>query len=256
MDTCVELFVIDDCSSESYSDVMEKYSNYANVTFFRNEKNLGLSASRNKGLSLSNGYYIAFLDDDDIWLPSKLDKQVSLLNRFAELVACSSNHTESESKKIVSSTKQIFRVNDLFGENLIGPPSKILVRESVLENIRFDESAKHAEDWDFYLQLLAKGSIYILDEPLIIYNTSHFGRMTTGFSSLSIQEIKAKANMTYKNKSLIGSKNFKNRMAYYYFAGFLKRSSKVKFFFSVVAEVGLKVAVTALFKMTLRVFKK
>ncbi|MBJ2135080.1 glycosyltransferase family 2 protein [Paraglaciecola chathamensis] len=254
--TCVELFIINDCSTKSYSDVIEKYSRYTNVSFHRNENNLGLSASRNKGLSLSNGKYIAFLDDDDIWLPSKLKEQVNILREYPDYVACSSSHIESESNKLVKNTKDTVSLNDLLGANIIGPPSKVLVKKSRIESIRFDENAKHAEDWDFYLQLLIMGPIYMLEQPLIIYNTSHFGRMTTGFSSLSIEDIQVKSNMTYKNKELIGDKNFRFRMASYYFAGFLKRKNKTKFLLNIIKEVGLAMTISTFLKMTSKAFKK
>ena len=75
----IEIIVIDDHSSESYAEVREKSSQYNNVRFFRNDKNMGLAASRNRGISLAKSPYVAFLDDDDQWLPSKIEIQVKFL---------------------------------------------------------------------------------------------------------------------------------------------------------------------------------
>ena len=252
----IEIIVVDDHSSESYAEVITKYNTYSNVIFHRNEKNSGLSASRNRGITLAKGAYVAFLDDDDIWLPLKLAKQVQFLQDEPSFVACSCCHVESETNKIIDRGIRKFTIDDILGVNLLGPPSKIMVRKRLLKNVRFNERAKHAEDWDFYLHLLQSGPIYMLQEPLIIYNTSHFGRMTTGFSSLSIKEIQEKANMTYENRDLIGNKNFRLRMGNYYFAGFLKRKNKLSFLFSTMKEVGFFMSLTILINITRRAIKK
>ncbi|WP_339350163.1 glycosyltransferase family A protein [uncultured Alteromonas sp.] len=244
----IEIILVDDHSSESYAPVIEKYKNDPRLTYSRNSRNLRLSASRNVGIGLAKGEFIAFLDDDDTWLPSKLQKQVSFLNNNSEYVACTSTHIESVSKETSTAFKTNIYLEDNLGFNHLGPPSKILVRKEIATVTSFDTNSNHAEDWDFYLRILTHGPIHVFEEPLIIYDTVHFGRMTTGFSTLSIGEIKEKANMTIKNKELIGESNFKMRMASYYLSGFFKRKGKMSHLYKVQREVGLTTVLKSLFK--------
>ena len=234
----IELIIIDDHSNEVYDEVKKLYSANGKVRFHRNAKNLGLSASRNEGIKLSNGKYVAFLDDDDVWLQDKLEKQVSFLEANKEFVGCSSSHIESVSKKTIKIAQEVYRFEDNTCFNYLGPPSKLILKKEMAYATMFDEDAKHAEDWDFYLRILKLGPVYIFDEPLIIYDTVHFGRMTTGFSSMTIAQIKEKANMTYKNRNLIGEKNFKMRLGEYFLTGIFRRKNIPTYFKQVVKEVG------------------
>ncbi|MFQ3191017.1 MAG: glycosyltransferase involved in cell wall biosynthesis [Paraglaciecola sp.] len=252
----IELFIIDDHSSESYAAVIEKYKDHANLVYVRNEKNLKLSASRNRGIALSKGSYVAFLDDDDTWLPAKLQQQVKVLQDNPAYAACTSCHIESRSKNTIDRGIREFEFETILVENLLGSPSKMMVRKSIVDKIQFSEQAKHAEDWDFYLKLLKLGNVFMIKEPLTIYNTDHIDRMTSGFSSFTIAQIQEKAHITYSNREIIGEKNFKLRMARYYFTGFVRRKNKLSFFFSIVKEVGLANSVKTFTKMAKRVITR
>ena len=252
----IEIILVDHHSSESYAPVIEKYKNEPRLTYSRNSRNLRLSASRNVGIGLAKGEFVAFLDDDDTWLSSKLLKQVSFLDENPEYVACTSTHIESVSKKTSKAYKTNIHLEDSLGYNHLGPPSKILVRMDIAIATNFDMNANHAEDWDFYLRILTHGPIHVFEEPLIIYDTVHFGRMTTGFATLSVDEIREKANMTQKNRKLIGEKNYKMRMALYYLNGFLKRQGKISHLYKVQSEVGLSTVLQLLFKKLKKVVSK
>ncbi|MDU0355994.1 glycosyltransferase family 2 protein [Paraglaciecola aquimarina] len=252
----IELIVVDDCSKTSYDSAMANYNNDPRVTFIRNEINMGLSASRNNGVKHSNGSYIAFLDDDDIWLPNKIESQLKILQNNSSYIACSSSHIESISKNIINHEVREYKLADIYIENLIGPPSKILVRSEVFNKVSFNETAKHAEDWDFYLKLLEYGIIYSIKEPLIIYNTGHFERMSNGFASYTVEEIQKKAYMTYVNKDKIGEANFNLRLTNYYFSNFKKRKNKLSFLIDVVKDVGFMTMMSVFTEKTLIIVKR
>lgn len=248
----LELIIVDDCSSEDYSAVIAKHLLNNKVTYFKNPINLGLSASRNQGIKLASGHYVAFLDDDDQWLPEKLLNQVTVLESSPKLVACSSSHIESETGRLINKGIREFKKQDIYFRNLIGPPSKLLVRMDALGQIQFDESLRHAEDWDFYIRLMNIGNIYSLETPLIIYNTGHFERMTNGFSRLTIDELRQKAAATYKNKKLIGQQNFVKRLTDYYLTGFPKRKQKLKFLREIIPDVGALTVFSSMLKRAIR----
>lgn len=75
-----ELLIIDDCSTDNTRIVVNEYlDKYKNIKYIILEKNSGPSVARNKGIELSEGEYIAFLDSDDLWKENKLTTQVKLM---------------------------------------------------------------------------------------------------------------------------------------------------------------------------------
>mgnify|MGYP006437461733 CR=1 FL=1 len=77
----IEVIVIDDCPCEETRKIMNKYLiQHHNIIYIQNENNLGPSGARNKGVFESKGEFIAFLDDDDEWLPEKIESQMQFVN--------------------------------------------------------------------------------------------------------------------------------------------------------------------------------
>ena len=247
-----EIIVVDDNSTHAYDAVHARYQQHDKIQFVANPRNLGISASRNLGISMAKGNYLAFVDDDDRWLPTKLASQLQFLQDNPAYLACSTCHIDSQRQIRIDRGKRHITLETMLGENILGSPSKIMLRRSALHKAKFNEQTNHAEDWDFYLQLLHHGDIYVLPEALVIYNTQVFGRLTTGFAALSLEQIQQKAAMTYANRSLIGEKNFKTRMAHYYFDSFLQRKNKGKYFQQAVREVGFFLALRIMLKVIRR----
>lgn len=80
----IEIIVVDDNDSSSKyraqtEEKMKKYSNYSNIVYIKNKKNLGGALARNEGLFKASGDYITFLDDDDIYLPDKINSQINYM---------------------------------------------------------------------------------------------------------------------------------------------------------------------------------
>lgn len=86
-----ELIVLDDCSSDSTTAVIEKLMREDDrISLVYNEQNIGVAKTRNHGLDLCKGSYIALLDSDDIWHPEKLEKQLDLAKTTgADIIYCS-----------------------------------------------------------------------------------------------------------------------------------------------------------------------
>ena len=74
----LEIVVVEDGSESGLADWIEKLA-VENIRYVRHDKNRGLAAARNTGLEMANGAYVAYIDDDDEWLPSKLARQVACL---------------------------------------------------------------------------------------------------------------------------------------------------------------------------------
>jgi len=86
-----ELIIIDDCSKDNSLQIANNNaSREKRIKVLKNEKNEGVSFCRNRGIQEATGYYIAFLDSDDIWVANKLEKQVALLNQTHAHFSCGS----------------------------------------------------------------------------------------------------------------------------------------------------------------------
>ena len=84
-----ELVIVNDGSTDGTEAIVEKYMNQGVPIIYHVQENQGLGASRNKALELSSGAFIAFIDQDDLWLPEKLEKQIMLFeNPETGLVFC------------------------------------------------------------------------------------------------------------------------------------------------------------------------
>ena len=104
--TPLEILVIDDNSTDDTLEKMGRYGENDRVRYIRNETNKGASASRNRGVQLAKGDYIAFLDADDYWDPEKLEKQEKALAKTGDVLCCTGRELiydqEPEKQKIFS----------------------------------------------------------------------------------------------------------------------------------------------------------
>lgn len=139
----------------------------------------GLSVARNTGIDNSNGEYIAFLDDDDEWLPEKLSRQVSkFLSKDVALVYCGGyqlSDVTGEIEKIQSRYCRGSVFYELLKGNWIGYPSFVMFsKKALIEVGGFDENIPYMEDFDLYLRLSKIYHIDYVNDYLAIYH-EHFG---------------------------------------------------------------------------------
>ena len=78
----LEVIVIDDASSDNTSNVL---LHFPEIRYLRLDTNGGPAAARNAGIAVSTGQYVAFLDDDDVWLPNRLRVQIPILERHGDI---------------------------------------------------------------------------------------------------------------------------------------------------------------------------
>lgn len=190
-DIPLELIVIDDCSPDELNMVMEKYRSDPVLRYVRNSRNLGASGSRNKGVSMARGTYVAFLDADDWWSPGKLKRQVALLEE-TKGVLCSTGRQlmtcdGSDSGRYIRSPK-IITYRMLLHQNVINC-SSVVIRTEVAKEFPMCHEDSH-EDYITWLKVLKKyEKAYGIDEPMLFYRLSSRGKSGSKLHS---------AGMTYK----------------------------------------------------------
>ena len=185
----VEIVVVDDCSTDHTAQVMETYvEQYGYIKYIRHENNQGNAHARNTALAHCNGYYVAFMDDDDEWIdPDKLQKQVDIFesNHLDNLgIVCTSvkilDSIGNETLKIEEKPKDL--TNHILRKNGIIHNSTVMTRKSVMEEIGgFDTHMPKGVDSEFFRTLIVeyKYDVYFMPDITTVYY-EHLGhRMTT-----------------------------------------------------------------------------
>lgn len=190
----IELFVVDDASDDETPSVIESYDD-DRLTYIRHNINQHLSAARNTGVELANGDYVAFLDDDDRWHESKIERQIARFKQAANqdqlgLVYCWMNYYEDE--MIVDSYCPSLR-GDVYLETLAGQPlgngSTWLIRAEVFDEVGgFDENVRRGVDGDFVRRLAREYHVDFVSAALTKYTVSHGSGRITDEDRTSIQE--------------------------------------------------------------------
>ena len=184
-DVPLEVIVIDDCSQDDLDSVMEQYRDDPRVRYYKNEHNLGVSQTRNKGVSLAKGNYVAFLDSDDYWAPDKLKKQLAMI-REKNTVLCSTARELITFGGVptgyIIPTKEDFTFNDLQRQNLINC-SSVLIKTEIAREFPMHHDNCH-EDYLMWLEVLKKYKKgCAVNEPLLKYRITDMGKSGSVWSS-------------------------------------------------------------------------
>lgn len=169
--TNFELIVVDDCSIDNTLNILRELSKkHLNIKVFSNEKNLGVSKTRNKGILEAKGEYIALIDSDDIWTDEKLAKQVELLSNYeAQIAYCSYgfiNEKDQQIKKpFIVPAKTNF--NKMLTKSVISCSTALIKSDLLKENL-FNPNYYH-EDYVLWMQLLKNGAIAVGDSSVLAY---------------------------------------------------------------------------------------
>ena len=169
-----ELIVVNDGSTDNTINFLETIEDkrFTYVTF---SENLGGNIARNEGVKRSKGIYCAFLDDDDSWVPQKLEKQIEILKN-KEIDLCYTGIRR------ITNNKKVFRYiyhkpkfsdfhKSIMNDAFIGSISSVVVKKELINKVEgFDPNLPALQDWDIFIRLAIAGCrIYGIDKPLINY---------------------------------------------------------------------------------------
>ena len=161
------IIIYDDSDLFDLDYILEKQKIDKRITVIKNNKNIGAGFSRNKGISISNGKYIAFLDCDDCWHPEKLEKQLNFMkdNKISfSFTSYDVINSKGEIIKNKKAPKKIMFKNLLIDCN-IGLSTVILEKRLINDSCQFP-NLKTKENFVLWLKISKKTDLYGIDVPL------------------------------------------------------------------------------------------
>ena len=174
----LEIIVVDDGSTDSTIDILKAYKN--NISLIE-QVHQERAVARNSGIRMASGKWIAFLDADDVWLPSKLEKQAAVIEKDPDISLSYTQATSTDrwGKKVkIYGSHYVIRgmpgTANMLCALLKGNPitlSTVLVKRNILERYGlFNEKLVYIEDWELWMRLASSGCLFhFLSETTTLY---------------------------------------------------------------------------------------
>ena len=189
-----EIIVVDNGSTDQTYQMVS--SLFPEINYFI-EKKRGVSAARNKGILESKSKWIAFLDSDDAWKPTKLEKQMeySVFNQDKYRII-HTDETWYRNKKFLNQLKKHKKSGgNIFKNSLqlccISPSSVVLKKQIFDDYGLFDENLEVCEDYDMWIRITAKEEVGFLDSPLVLKYGGHSDQLSKKFWGMDRFRIKS-----------------------------------------------------------------
>ncbi|TET52902.1 MAG: glycosyltransferase [Actinobacteria bacterium] len=171
-----EVIVIDDGSEDDPSSTLSDINDDRLKVI--KQKNKGVSAARNLGIEKSKSKWLAFLDSDDFWLPSKLEKQVLFHISNPRILISQTDEIWKRNGSIVNPKKyhqkqqgEIFEIS--LARCMISPSAVVLHRSLLKEVGQFDPNLEACEDYDLWLRICANHPVGLVSEKLVVKTGGH-----------------------------------------------------------------------------------
>ena len=186
----IELIIVNDAPEES--SLHKEIQNYIRllnndrINYVLHEHNLGANAARNTGIKYSKGKYLAFLDDDDEWLPEKIEKQITAhVSDKIGIVYCgfyvNTNGVITERKAVFPKKKALPALIEF---NFIGSTSFPLLLKSAVERVGcFDVNQKSCQEHELWIRIAKEYEVVGLSDCLGIYYISKDSTFKSNYAS-------------------------------------------------------------------------
>jgi glycosyltransferase involved in cell wall biosynthesis len=177
-----ELIVINDCSSDNTLEILKHYQQQdSRIKLINNEKNIGPAGSRNLGLQVAQGKYVAIQDADDISLPHRLEIEFNYLENNSEVYLVAADSIIRYEDEMEFTNKSISGIENI---KKFLPYRNSIIHSSVMFRNKGDytyrDKFKYSHDYDLYLQILSDGyNINNINTPLVVYKISKNGISST-----------------------------------------------------------------------------
>lgn len=203
-----EIIVVVDGSKDGTPEALQAIGD-DRIRVLVHRENRGAPAARNTGIKAATGAYIAFLDDDDIWFPEKLEMQLTQMGACDALLC---GYRVMGERRDRSYRLRDVGLKELKKTNPFGG-SGLLVKTFIAKGLQFNETLPKAQDWDFLIRLALQWRIGYITEVLYLVDAGNHRRITNGAKSQSIATLKRRSTASWKHCATIGSYWLRYRIA-------------------------------------------
>ena len=199
-----EFIIINDASTDDSEKVILSNTD-SRIVYIKNEQNLGLIKTLNKGLDLCKGEYIARMDQDDIANPTRFERQNNVLDHNLEIGVCGTWFTlfGTRENTVVKHPEYHEQIKiAMLGNCPIGHPT-VMLRKNNVGNLRYDVNYQAAEDYEFWSRLVRITQFHNIQESLLQYRI-HNSNMSILENSTQINNAK---KITGNQLKIIGIEN-------------------------------------------------
>ena len=174
--TNFELIIINDGSTDTSAEIIESYSD-ERIKLITQLKNIGYVYRLNEGIRISKGNFIARIDSDDLWNPNKLSTQIKAFNNNDNLFFVATDFNKIDKNGEIFSTEKSSNINNLRNSILkrcFICHSAVMFKKEIIHTVgTYNEKIKYAEDYDYWIRILAKYKGFILPEVLTDYRITN-----------------------------------------------------------------------------------
>lgn len=164
----IEIIIVDDLSTDNTKEVIASFQN-EKIKYVVNSRAKGANGARNTGVLMAKGKYIAFQDSDDIWLPTKIEKQLKYMEENTEVDMCFCSLNIDDFSRVVPNRKvESEEIHAQLKRGNFISTQTIFVKAEIAKEILFDEKLMRFQDWDFCLRLSEKYKVHHIDEVLAV----------------------------------------------------------------------------------------
>lgn len=188
-----ELVVVDDGSTDDTHAVLETYPEIQIVS----QEHRGVSTARNAGVRAAHGDFLAFLDSDDLWRPSKLSAQVAFFKKNPAAGICQTEEIWLRNGVRLNPAKRHRKGSGMIFERSVElclvSPSAVMMRRTLFDEVGpFDESMPACEDYDLWLRISSRFPIHLINSPLVIKRGGHADQLSkhTGLDRFRIYALR------------------------------------------------------------------
>jgi len=185
----IEIIVVNNGSTDNSLEVLK---GFGNRIFLVDQENMGQSGARKSGLSRATGDFIAFLDADDFWEPTKIEKQMLLFSPKTELVYCGIRRFNENSQQYISTHLPIFKgscesaiINHPGLSIVLSGESTAIFTRTLVEKVGgFDPKLNSAAGWDFFRRCSKYTNFDFVPEALTNYRVHGSNMSNNGLDTI------------------------------------------------------------------------
>jgi len=194
----LDVLVVDDGSTDDTQDRLVRLDD-SRVRLLRHDRPRGVSAARNAGLAAARGDYLALLDSDDTWLPTKVERLLAFARANDYAICQNQEIWMRDGKRVNPGRDQRKMAGDFFEAALVRclvSPSSVLFSREFVETVgTFDETLPACEDYDLWLRALLRYPVGLLDEWLTVRYGGRPDQLSEAFIGMDLFRIRSMAKL-------------------------------------------------------------